>query len=107
PSHSLCLATPLLSPLSLHDALPIFRYLPRVRFSQFPTPLPGGLLFELDTSYARLNTTNILNNTSVQRLDFFPRLTAPVVVPPWLDRKSTRLNSSHQIISYAVFCLNE
>src|SRR5260364_448518 len=23
----------------------------------------------------------------------------------WLDRKSTRLNSSHQIISYAVFCL--
>src|SRR5258708_17640092 len=26
---------------------------------------------------------------------------------PWLkrDRKSTRLNSSHQIISYAVFCL--
>src|SRR5258708_21516199 len=24
----------------------------------------------------------------------------------WLDRKSLRLNSSHQIISYAVFCLN-
>src|SRR5207244_11253313 len=23
----------------------------------------------------------------------------------WADRKSTRLNSSHQIISYAVFCL--
>src|SRR5258708_19102690 len=23
----------------------------------------------------------------------------------WKDRKSTRLNSSHQIISYAVFCL--
>src|SRR5438552_7874496 len=23
----------------------------------------------------------------------------------WQDRKSTRLNSSHQIISYAVFCL--
>src|SRR5258708_37256121 len=27
---------------------------------------------------------------------------------PWLeDRKSTRLNSSHQIISYAVFCLKK
>src|SRR5207244_13239833 len=26
-------------------------------------------------------------------------------VPPDPDRKSTRLNSSHQIISYAVFCL--
>src|SRR5258708_21173816 len=24
-----------------------------------------------------------------------------------VDRKSTRLNSSHQIISYAVFCLNK
>jgi LPS-assembly protein len=61
-----------------------FRYLPRVRFSQFPTSLPGGLLFELDTSYARLSSTNILNNTPVQRLDFFPRLTMPVIVPPWL-----------------------
>src|SRR5258708_38498198 len=32
--------------------------------------------------------------------------------PPWRatharDRKSTRLNSSHQIISYAVFCLKK
>src|SRR5258708_23141847 len=26
---------------------------------------------------------------------------------PGLDRKSTRLNSSHQIISYAVFCLKK
>src|SRR6476660_5455666 len=28
-------------------------------------------------------------------------------VPVTLDRKSTRLNSSHQIISYAVFCLKK
>lgn len=61
-----------------------FRYLPRVRFSQFPTTLPGGLLWALETSYARLSTTNILNDMSVQRLDFFPRLTVPLVVPPWL-----------------------
>src|SRR5438552_8984797 len=27
--------------------------------------------------------------------------------PRCLDRKSTRLNSSHQIISYAVFCLKK
>src|SRR5258708_8720152 len=27
--------------------------------------------------------------------------------PRELDRKSTRLNSSHQIISYAVFCLKK
>src|SRR5258708_31599792 len=28
-------------------------------------------------------------------------------VPNFEDRKSTRLNSSHQIISYAVFCLKK
>ena len=61
-----------------------FHYLPRVRFSQFPTSLPGGLLFGLDTSYARLSSTDVVNNTPVQRLDFFPRLTVPVIVPPWL-----------------------
>src|SRR3712207_8332353 len=27
--------------------------------------------------------------------------------PPYLDRKSTRLNSSHANISYAVFCLKK
>src|SRR5690606_39738842 len=27
--------------------------------------------------------------------------------PRWLDRKSTRLNSSHVKISYAVFCLKK
>src|SRR5437588_7289742 len=36
-------------------------------------------------------------------------LTAPAgcVVPPQADRKSTRLNSSHTVISYAVFCLKK
>src|SRR5260221_10944267 len=29
----------------------------------------------------------------------------PLVIDPLLDRKSTRLNSSHTVISYAVFCL--
>src|SRR5258708_9496848 len=31
----------------------------------------------------------------------------PTTSPRKLDRKSTRLNSSHQIISYAVFCLKK
>ena len=30
-----------------------------------------------------------------------------ITVPPGLDRKSTRLNSSHKPISYAVFCLKK
>src|SRR5256885_13273534 len=44
-----------------------------------------------------------------------PRLynTTKVIVPvvtilfQWRDRKSTRLNSSHLVISYAVFCLKK
>src|SRR3712207_8035321 len=28
-------------------------------------------------------------------------------IPEWIDRKSTRLNSSHANISYAVFCLKK
>src|SRR2546426_5430846 len=31
----------------------------------------------------------------------------PYVVTPFKDRKSTRLNSSHLVISYAVFCLKK
>src|SRR5258708_24012878 len=33
--------------------------------------------------------------------------TAVRALPSGTDRKSTRLNSSHQIISYAVFCLKK
>src|SRR5258708_36046642 len=33
------------------------------------------------------------------------RESASFLIPANTDRKSTRLNSSHQIISYAVFCL--
>src|SRR5258708_28077809 len=35
------------------------------------------------------------------------KLSSPREKTVWLDRKSTRLNSSHQIISYAVFCLKK
>src|SRR2546430_10224767 len=37
-----------------------------------------------------------------------PARRCPTGVPPWVeDRKSTRLNSSHSQISYAVFCLKK
>src|SRR5256885_9307020 len=35
------------------------------------------------------------------------RIARPVHQGDDLDRKSTRLNSSHLVISYAVFCLNK
>src|SRR3712207_7152777 len=46
---------------------------------------------------------------SVQRLkDRVKRLLVPPNTAPWdEDRKSTRLNSSHANISYAVFCLKK
>src|SRR2546430_7039601 len=34
-------------------------------------------------------------------------LPVPTASDRWLDRKSTRLNSSHSQISYAVFCLKK
>src|SRR5438034_2919490 len=55
-------------------------------------------------------------------MDFVYRSTGGCPRPPWmlprivsgptqkrreLDRKSTRLNSSHTVISYAVFCLKK
>src|SRR2546430_8510290 len=36
-----------------------------------------------------------------------PELTARIAAVEHLDRKSTRLNSSHSQISYAVFCLKK
>src|SRR5258708_30603278 len=42
-----------------------------------------------------------------QRRDGGPRLQRRAAELLGEDRKSTRLNSSHQIISYAVFCLKK
>src|SRR5258708_22306572 len=39
---------------------------------------------------------------SLTRIEFWP-----TTISRRSDRKSTRLNSSHQIISYAVFCLKK
>src|SRR5207245_9851011 len=40
-------------------------------------------------------------------LDYDPRLLGYLTYDPAKDRKSTRLNSSHGSISYAVFCLKK
>src|SRR5438552_10610984 len=69
--------------LSLHDALPIFGAILDVVRS---VPAED---FPYDPAYG--DAYNSREAYFVQRL----------------DRKSTRLNSSHQIISYAVFCLKK
>src|SRR5258708_29325125 len=74
--------------LSLHDALPIF------------------LMFEkrfLAPVATMLAIMRVVSNMNSSTDGFSP--TSNVCIA--LDRKSTRLNSSHQIISYAVFCLKK
>src|SRR5947207_11568331 len=47
------------------------------------------------------------NFASLQIQPYEPPKAAPAFSLPDLDRKSTRLNSSHTVISYAVFCLKK
>src|SRR3712207_7997954 len=82
--------------LSLHDALPILT--PRPRCSTSSSSLEG-------TSMAPTGTPRDSTSADVWRSGRAP----PRRSPMWLlrDRKSTRLNSSHANISYAVFCLKK
>ena len=66
--------------LSLHDALPIF---------------VEGLLRE---DLFLVSAEHFISDTAAY---------ADIVLPAAIDRKSTRLNSSHDQISYAVFCLKK
>src|SRR5258708_37459241 len=78
--------------LSLHDALPIFdqaRGEEAERRGRDPPSLTGDVSFCL---------------RPLVRCRLLPPSSALFRL---LDRKSTRLNSSHQIISYAVFCLKK
>src|SRR5947208_16484145 len=50
---------------------------------------------------------HVVNRKRAQRLMRLAGLVAIYQRPNRRDRKSTRLNSSHQIISYAVFCLKK
>src|SRR5258708_21683819 len=57
--------------------------------------------FDLD-----LSRVTLAENIFSPRFSFIKRLFATSKFNA-IDRKSTRLNSSHQIISYAVFCLKK
>src|SRR5436309_14113229 len=73
-------------PLSLHDALPIFG----LGLSIQVTSMPGSL--RAFTSAPRMSSADSSGSTRQFTV---------------ADRKSTRLNSSHVKISYAVFCLKK
>src|SRR5256885_10032230 len=81
--------------LSLHDALPIYL---DVRI-QIRKPHARGLALRLaDVAGAKRNLA--LQICEVHNVEIHEAESAK-------DRKSTRLNSSHLVISYAVFCLKK
>src|SRR5947209_12614412 len=76
--------------LSLHDALPIFS-------SQMAAQNEAGVEDVVDGRFQR-------DTNSELRVAHAANLAVPCLTK---DRKSTRLNSSHANISYAVFCLKK
>src|SRR5947208_8779633 len=81
--------------LSLHDALPISAH---ARESV-------GTLSNPENSAAV--TASTCSHKVTPRRSRMPIASGCKDHPAERDRKSTRLNSSHQIISYAVFCLKK
>src|SRR5438552_7579342 len=64
---------------------------------------PRSTLFPYTTLFRSKNSH--LRPRLPAQTAFWPPISRPK--NPTTDRKSTRLNSSHQIISYAVFCLKK
>src|SRR5207244_13608797 len=94
-----------LVPRSLHDALPIYAALNRELrpHGLFFPPSPGG---SADVAtIGGMVANNASGIYSVKYGGTRDHVRAATLVTG--DRKSTRLNSSHQIISYAVFCLKK
>src|SRR5207244_6176445 len=93
--------------LSLHDALPIWVFMARMFYpiESYSTSKPGYRL--LPFRFLRLDSKSELLVNEVGEFVIAPLGTVRALIEkqlaPGSDRKSTRLNSSHQIISYAVF----
>src|SRR5690606_40411226 len=83
--------------LSLHDALPIFQYSGQTDDFESLTPVTTG---NYSISYIAIGSS-FKDHEALFRT--FERNRQPISQ----DRKSTRLNSSHVKISYAVFCLKK
>src|SRR5207253_9424071 len=90
-------ATTRLFTLSLHDALPIFELL--IETIIIVAKLHQLLRGELEHIRNILGAARVINERGVPIDD------DEIVLV--VDRKSTRLNSSHVAISYAVFCLKK
>src|SRR5947208_8815630 len=79
-------------------ALQFFLFFLLIRRPPISTLFPYTTLFR-SVGWQENSFPGLLGNVVAGRVANRPATT--------LDRKSTRLNSSHQIISYAVFCLKK
>src|SRR5947207_10912731 len=78
-----------------------------ISFSLMIRPPPRSTLFPYTTLFRSLAAFKLLRAKSyVKRMLVIAPLRPARSVWPG-DRKSTRLNSSHTVISYAVFCLKK
>src|SRR5262245_65162043 len=98
------MATTELSTLSLHDALPIFGLQRR----DIGEEVAAARIFPVGEQPAGEAVRRLLGQPGGDRHRFIMmrRIEVPAHDPQG-DRKSTRLNSSHLGISYAVFCLKK
>src|SRR5206468_5719848 len=87
-------APPAIYTLSLHDALPISEVGVRVNENPWETDREEHRRFSAAFWHAR--QPKLGSSSAIAGED-----------PSFGDRKSTRLNSSHDQISYAVFCLKK
>src|SRR3712207_8619171 len=92
-------ATPEIYTLSLHDALPILTLTPEGRelHQRALRLLQDAEAIEQAATAARSEPSGTLRIAA----------SLPIGLHVIADRKSTRLNSSHANISYAVFCLKK
>src|SRR5690606_39723773 len=92
--------------LSLHDALPIYA---RHRSCHLRSRSLVADLMRRSAQPAKMANPGKMDNpgkmANPQAVDNPETVARPATVPRPQDRKSTRLNSSHVKISYAVFCL--
>src|SRR2546426_4660256 len=79
------------------------RRLPEKFFYWFPLSVRAWLALCSDGAYRNfVRSRSLIARSAAELARLFPP--GPLEV---LDRKSTRLNSSHLVISYAVFCLKK
>src|SRR5206468_12437839 len=88
-------APPNIYPLSLHDALPIY---PRAKYTFYgDAPSGGQTQYCQDCAGGPIPYPFAAKGYRYLKYEYYDKQ----------DRKSTRLNSSHDQISYAVFCLKK